>query len=104
MPIATSVRPVLSAFASCFLSVSVFAQQSATTSKPGSDFPEGPGKQQVMDTCNGCHDINRIKAGYTPEGWVTIMAMKLNAGAPLQAEDWPTVLAYLIKTFPERPR
>jgi virginiamycin B lyase len=32
------------------------------------------------------------------------MAMKLNAGAPLQAEDWPSVLAYLIKSFPERER
>jgi virginiamycin B lyase len=32
------------------------------------------------------------------------MAMKLNAQAPVKAEDWPTVLAYLIKSFPERQR
>lgn len=80
------------------------APQAAAAPPPGSDFPEGPGKQQVVDTCHGCHDINRLKFGYTPEGWVTIMAMKLNAGTPLKAEDWPTVLAYLIKSFPERQR
>jgi virginiamycin B lyase len=31
------------------------------------DFPEGPGKQMVTAVCGACHDINRIRVGYTPE-------------------------------------
>jgi virginiamycin B lyase len=70
----------------------------------GEDFPEGPGKQAVVNTCNTCHDINRIKIGYTPEGWHTVMQMMKNVGAPLTPEDWPVVTDYLIKNFPERQR
>src|SRR5579859_6661103 len=34
------------------------------------EWPEGPSKQRFVDTCNGCHDINRVRGGYTPEGWL----------------------------------
>src|SRR5262245_18249669 len=71
---------------------------------PGSDFPEGPGRDTVDRVCGGFHDINRAKAGYTPEGWHTIMAMKRNAQAPIPEGEWETVEAYLVKSFPERPR
>ena len=37
----------------------------------GQPFPDGPGKEIVTTTCNGCHDANRVRAGYTPEGWKT---------------------------------
>ena len=31
------------------------------------DFPEGPGQQMVTAVCGACHDINRIRVGYTPK-------------------------------------
>ncbi|MEA2975868.1 MAG: virginiamycin lyase [Alphaproteobacteria bacterium] len=68
------------------------------------DFPEGPGKETVVATCGGCHDINRARAGYTPEGWHTVMRMMKNFEAPVPPEQWDTVTDYLIKNFPERPR
>jgi len=68
------------------------------------DFPEGPGKSTVTAVCGGCHDINRIRIGYTPEGWRTVIRMMQNVETPVPAEQWPTVTEYLIKTFPERAR
>lgn len=76
----------------------------AFSQQPGADFPEGPGKAVVVAVCNGCHDINRIRAGYTPAGWNMLQHMMQNMGAPVEPEDWPTVVTYLTKNFPERPR
>ena len=57
-----------------------------------------------MALCGGCHDINRARAGYTPEGWHTVMRMMLNFGAPVSKDQVDTLTDYLIKSFPERPR
>ena len=48
------------------------------------DFPEGPGKSTVVALCGGCHDINRLRAGYTPAGWRTVMRMMLNFDVPVR--------------------
>jgi virginiamycin B lyase len=72
--------------------------------QPGADFPEGAGKHLVVETCGGCHDINRLKVGYTPEGWRTVMRMMQNMEAPIPADQVETVTQYLIKSFPERSR
>ncbi len=68
------------------------------------DFPEGPGKHMVTAVCGACHDINRIRIGYTPEGWRTVIRMMQNVETPVPADQWATVTDYLIKNFPERPR
>ena len=68
------------------------------------NFPDGPGKDIVVATCGGCHDINRARAGYTPAGWNMLQHMMQNMAAPIAPEDWPTVTTYLMKNFPERPR
>src|SRR5436305_14670216 len=76
----------------------------AQSGGPGADFPEGAGKSLVVPMCNSCHDINRLKAGYTPEGWHTVMRMMQNMDVPLPADKVPMVTEYLIKSFPERAR
>jgi len=81
------------------LSGSVLAQQQA-----GADFPEGAGKSDVVAICGGCHDINRLKAGYTPEGWHTVLRMMQNFGATIPEGEVATITDYLIKNFPEGPR
>jgi virginiamycin B lyase len=70
----------------------------------GQDFPDGPGKQQVTAVCGGCHDINRLRIGYTPDGWRTVVRMMQNVETPIPAGQWAMVTDYLIKSFPERPR
>ena len=49
----------------------------------GQEFPDGPGKQVVTAVCGGCHDINRIRIGYTPEGWRTVVRMMQNVETPV---------------------
>ncbi len=68
------------------------------------DFPDGPGKETFLATCGGCHDINRARAGYAPEGWRTVMQMMINFGGAGPKDQVATLTDYLIKSFPERPR
>ena len=64
------------------------------------DFPDGPGKETFVSHCGGCHDINRVRAGYTPEGWRTVIRMMQNVDVPVPKAQWDTVTDYLIKNFP----
>jgi virginiamycin B lyase len=68
------------------------------------DFPEGNGKQIVVSFCGGCHDVNRVRAGYSPEGWQSVMHMMQNMEAPVPKDQWPVVVDYLTKNFPEKPK
>ena len=68
------------------------------------EWPEGPSKQRFVATCNGCHDINRVRVGYTPEGWLTVVRMMQNMSTPVPPEEWGAMTDYLIKNFPERKR
>jgi hypothetical protein len=75
-----------------------WAQQAAQ------DFPDGLGKQTVLSVCGGCHEVNRVRAGYTPEGWQTVIRMHQNVAAPVPQDQWGNVAEYLTKNFPEKPR
>jgi virginiamycin B lyase len=87
-----------------FASSLALSGPAAAQQQPGADFPEGAGKSDVVAICGGCHDINRVKAGYTPEGWHTVMRMMQNFGAPVPQDQATIITDYLIKSFPEGPR
>jgi virginiamycin B lyase len=87
-----------------FLFVMLFGGPAAHAQYTAKDWPEGPSKQRFVATCDGCHDINRVRIGYTAEGWLTVARMMQNAHAPVPPEEWGPMLEYLIKNFPERPR
>jgi virginiamycin B lyase len=76
----------------------------ATLPAAAQDLPDGPGKAIVASVCNGCHDVNRIRAGYTPEGWQSVIHMMQNMEAPVPQDQWPVVADYLTKSFPERAK
>lgn len=76
----------------------------AWSQQPSAAFPDGPGKDTFVAVCGGCHDINRVRAGYTPKGWNMLQHMMQNFGAPVTPEEWPVLTTYLMKNFPERPR
>src|SRR5262249_45651098 len=71
---------------------------------PAKEPPDGPGREVVATACGPCHDVNRIRIGYTAEGWGTVIRMMQNVEAPVEPSQWDTVRDYLIKNFPERPR
>jgi len=39
----------------------------------GFKLPEGAGKETVAAICGNCHNITRLGAGYSPEGWRTVI-------------------------------
>src|SRR6266508_3520536 len=94
-----SKQPLFAAIAVLLCAVSPASAQQAQA-----DFPDGPGKQTFVNFCGGYHDINRSRAGYTPEGWQTVMRMMLNFDVPVPKDEVETLTQYLIKNFPERPR
>src|SRR5262245_46752921 len=68
------------------------------------DLPEGEGKQTVAVLCGSCHDVNRVRAGYTPQGWRTVMQMMFNFGVAVPTDQLATVTEYLTRNFPERSK
>jgi virginiamycin B lyase len=89
---------LLAAAAVLMLAVPAEAQYTAK------EWPEGAMKQRFTETCGICHDINRVRVGYTPEGWLTVVHMMQNMDAPVAANEWAAMQDYLIKNFPERMR
>jgi len=82
----------------------VFGAPAAHAQYTAKEWPEGPSKARFAATCDGCHDINRIRVGYTAEGWLSVVRMMQNVNAPVPAEEWGAMTDYLIKNFPERSR
>ena len=82
----------------------VFGAPAAHAQYTAKEWPEGPSKARFAATCDGCHDINRVRVGYTAEGWLSVVRMMQNVNAPVPAEEWGAMTDYLIKNFPERSR
>jgi virginiamycin B lyase len=76
----------------------------ARAQAPAQDFPDGLGKPVFVAVCGGCHDINRSRAGYTPDGWRMVMQMMVNFEAPIPKDQLATVTDYVIRSFPEKAR
>src|SRR6266480_45421 len=89
-----SKQPLLAVIAAFLCAASPASAQQA-------DFPDGPGKQTFVNFCGGCHDINRSRAGYTPEGWHTVMRMMLNFDVPVPVEA--TIKLWPVPTPGSRP-
>ena len=67
------------------------------------ELPAGPGKELAAANCNGCHTLlSRVGAGYTPEGWQTVLRMMANQGAIVPADQVEPLREYLTKSFPEK--
>src|SRR5229473_1992834 len=68
-------------------------------------LPEGPGKETVATYCESCHTFaSRVGAGYTAEGWRTVVRMMANHGVAVPADQVATITEYLIKNFPEKTK
>lgn len=78
---------------------------SAIPVRSQSTLPDGNGKETVQATCSQCHTLTRvINAGYGREGWRNVVAMMMNAGAHVPADQVAPVVEYLTKNFPERTK
>ena len=89
------MRPLLSLMTAALLCLALPAS--------GQELPEGKGKEMVAASCNTCHPFYaRLGAGYTAEGWRTVMRMMANHGVAIPPDQLPTMTEYLIKNFPEK--
>src|SRR5258708_35249840 len=69
----------------------------------GQELPDGKGKEMVAAQCNTCHTFySRVGAGYTADGWVTVMRMMANHGVKVPPDQVATITEYLTKNFPEK--
>ncbi len=85
------------------LSLAIAAVLCSALPARGQELPEGKGKEIVAANCNSCHAFYaRLGAGYTPEGWRTVMRMMANHGVTVPADQVDTITEYLIKNFPEK--
>jgi virginiamycin B lyase len=68
-------------------------------------LPEGEGKELVAAQCNSCHPFHaRLGAGYTANGWRTVMRMMINHGVSIPPDQLATMTAYLTKNSCATPR
>src|SRR5882724_10417268 len=97
--------PMPARFALSTMTAAILCSSLPAQAQPAQqDFPDGPGKATFVAQCGGCHDINRIRAGYTPEGWRTVVRMMQNLEVPVPQDQWPVVTDYLAKNFPEKQK
>src|SRR5438093_6082827 len=90
---------VATAAAAALLATAVPARSQTST------LPDGPGKETVAALCESCHTFaSRVGAGYTAEGWHTVIRMMDNHGVTVPKDQLGTVMDYLIKNFPEKAK
>ncbi|MBI3370386.1 MAG: cytochrome C [Betaproteobacteria bacterium] len=71
----------------------------------GQALPDGPGKEVAAAHCNSCHPLQaRVGAGYTPEGWRTVLRMMANHGIDVPANQVAALTEYLVKNYPEKAK
>jgi len=68
------------------------------------NLPEGQGKALVSGLCNACHSASRVEEGLSQAYWHTTVRMMMNFGAPIKPDDYFTIVDYLSKNFPEKPK
>jgi len=69
------------------------------------ELPEGKGKELAAANCNSCHTLlSRVGAGYTPDGWRTVMRMMANQGVAVPADQIAPLTEYLTESFPEKEK
>ena len=69
------------------------------------NLPDGPGKEQVVAYCSGCHGLSRVaNSSYSQAYWHTAVRMMLNFGVPIPADQITLVTDYLAKSFPEKSK
>ncbi len=89
-------------FISTLALITLFA---AGPAKAQPQLPEGPGKSAVQQACLGCHEpVRIINAGYNRADWQNVIHMMMNVGAPVPPDKVPTLIDYLAKNFPEKPK
>lgn len=64
------------------------------------DFPDGPGKDDLVSICSQCHGIEAIPdLKYTRQGWQALVEQMQGNGANGTAQQFEAIVDYLTKNF-----
>jgi hypothetical protein len=67
-------------------------------------LPPGPGMEQTMKGCGGCHGIGQILTEKrSAEEWANTVTMMITNGAPVEEADFDKVVTYLATYFGTGP-
>jgi len=65
------------------------------------EFPDGPGKDELIRVCSKCHSPdNVIAAGQSRAGWQDTLEDMAGRGAEGSDDDFNAILNYLAKNYP----
>lgn len=64
-------------------------------------LPDGPGKQETEQLCQGCHDIAQsVSLRQDRNGWAATLIKMVGLGVQATDQELATILAYLSQHFP----
>ena len=67
-------------------------------------LPPGPGMEEVMKGCGGCHGVGQIMTEKrSAEEWANTVTMMITNGAPVMEADFDKVVGYLATYFGTSP-
>ncbi len=68
------------------------------------DLPAGPGREETLKGCSGCHGVGVLIGEHRSETlWSSTVSMMASIGAPISDADFDTVVTYLTAQFGPRP-
>ncbi len=80
--------------------VGAFAAESVRTLD---DLPAGAGRDALVRSCLGCHDLNVVLArGRTRSEWAEVTGLMVERGAVIGEDDLKILLDYLADVAPAR--
>src|SRR6184192_4266111 len=68
-------------------------------------LPDGVGRTLVETRCTGCHELSHLtRSAYTRTEWLDNVHKMRNVGAKISDAEMETIVDYLTRAFPEKPR
>ncbi|AGY60402.1 hypothetical protein [Gloeobacter kilaueensis] len=63
-------------------------------------LPEGPGRELVQTTCNGCHNLDLVRQQHLDRAaWERNLNLMVENGAGIEPQDREVILTYLVAHF-----
>ena len=79
----------------------VLASMCLLTAASAQQLPDGPGKQQTVKVCTGCHELARsIAPRHDRAGWATTVNRMVSLGMKASDKDLQAIVNYLATNFP----
>jgi quinoprotein glucose dehydrogenase len=87
--------------ACCAQAAAALPAPAVATTRKLDDLPAGPGRDALMRSCAGCHDLGVVLArGRTRLEWAEVTSLMVDRGAVIRQDERETLLDYLAAIAP----